>query len=98
MIMLAKARIINYNRNCSFIVLATIIMIVNYDRHLYIVQVTGDTIARVAYSKKYKIHLTQLDETEVGLSNKGSCLAPALGVTKFIIVKDVSLVTLCCVT
>ncbi len=59
---------------------------------------TGDAIARVACSKKYKIHLTQLDETEVGLLNNGSCLAPALGMTKFIIVKDVSLVTLCCVT
>ncbi len=39
--MLAKARIINYNHNCSFIVLAIVIMIVNYDRHLFIVQATG---------------------------------------------------------
>ncbi len=38
---LAKARIINYNRNCSFIVLATVITTVNYDRHLFIVQATG---------------------------------------------------------
>jgi hypothetical protein len=38
--MLAKARIINYNRNCSFIVLATVIIIVNYDCHLFIVQAT----------------------------------------------------------
>ncbi len=38
--MLAKARIINYDRNCSFIVLATVITIVNYDRHLFIVQAT----------------------------------------------------------
>jgi hypothetical protein len=37
---LAKARIVNYNRNCSFIVLATVITIVNYDRHLFIVQAT----------------------------------------------------------
>jgi hypothetical protein len=37
---LAKARIINYDRNCSFIVLATVITIVNYDHHLFIVQVT----------------------------------------------------------
>ncbi len=37
---LAKARIVNYDRNCSFIVLATVIMIVNYDRHLFIVQAT----------------------------------------------------------
>jgi hypothetical protein len=39
--MLAKARIVNYNHNCSFIVLATVITIVNYDRHLFIVQATG---------------------------------------------------------
>jgi hypothetical protein len=28
--------------------------------------------------------------------NRSSCLAPALGVTKFIIVKAIILVTLCC--
>jgi hypothetical protein len=39
--MLAKARIVNYDRNCSFIVLTTVITIVNYDRHLFIVQATG---------------------------------------------------------
>ncbi len=38
---LAKARIINYDRNCSFIVLATVITIVNYDHHLLTVQATG---------------------------------------------------------
>ncbi len=38
---LAKARTVNYDRNCSFIVLATVITIVNYDRHLFIVQATG---------------------------------------------------------
>ncbi len=37
---LAKARIINYNRNSSFIVLATVITIVNYDRKTFIVQAT----------------------------------------------------------
>ncbi len=35
---LAKARIVNYDCNCSFIVLVTVITIVNYDRHLFIVQ------------------------------------------------------------
>jgi hypothetical protein len=44
---LAKARIVNYDRNCSFIVQATVITIVNYDRHLFIVQATG------AYPVKY---------------------------------------------
>ncbi len=38
--MLAEARIVNYNRNCSFIVLAAVITIVNYDCHLFIVQAT----------------------------------------------------------
>ncbi len=37
---LAKAKIVNYDHNCSFIVLATVIMIVNYDHHLFIVQAT----------------------------------------------------------
>ncbi len=40
---LAKARIVNYDRNCSFIALATVITIVNYNRHLFIVQATGDS-------------------------------------------------------
>jgi hypothetical protein len=39
---LAKARMVNYDRNCSLIVLATVIMIVNYDHHLFIVQATGN--------------------------------------------------------
>ncbi len=39
---LAKARIVNYNHICSFIVLATVITIINYDRHLFIVQATDD--------------------------------------------------------
>ncbi len=34
-------------------------------------------------------------KSETGLLNKSSCLAPALGVTKFIIIKDMSLVSLC---
>ncbi len=42
--MQAKARIVNCNRNCSFIVLATVIAIVNYDRHLFIVQATGGSM------------------------------------------------------
>jgi hypothetical protein len=35
---------------------------------------------------------------EAGLLNKGSCLAPALGVTKFVIVTDMIWVTLCYAT
>ncbi len=41
---LAKARIINYDHKCSFIVLTTVITIVNYDCHLFIVQATGGSI------------------------------------------------------
>ncbi len=33
---------------------------------------------------------------EAGLWNKSLCFAPTLGVTKFIIVKDIISVTLCC--
>jgi hypothetical protein len=33
--------IVNYNRNCSFIVLATVITIVSYNRKTFIVQATG---------------------------------------------------------
>ncbi len=40
----------------------------------------------------------QYKESEAGLLNKSSCLAPALGVTKFIIVINMILVTLCCAT
>jgi hypothetical protein len=35
---------------------------------------------------------------EAGLLNKSSCLAPALGVTKIMIVADFILVTLCSAT
>jgi hypothetical protein len=36
--------------------------------------------------------------SEAGLFNKSSCLAPALGVTKLIIVKYMLLITLFCAT
>ncbi len=36
--------------------------------------------------------------SEVGLLNKSSGLARALGVTKFINMRDMNLVTLCCAT
>jgi hypothetical protein len=39
--MLAKARIVNYDHNCSFIVLPTVITIVNYNHHLFIVLAPG---------------------------------------------------------
>ena len=44
MTMLAKARIVNYDLNCSFMVLATVIMIKNYDCHLFIVEATEATV------------------------------------------------------
>jgi hypothetical protein len=157
--------ILNYNRNCSFIVLATVIMIVNYDCNTFIVQATGIKSDRwclcqiieivhhkfrnhwqpTHYQVNYvgsKCHLRwvcwtcfwlkQWDQIycndcykfsdqmhlldvifiliiflyviklkkkpEAGSLNKRSCLAPSLGVTKFIIVADIILVTLCCST
>jgi hypothetical protein len=42
--------------------------------------------------------MTSLAQPKAGSLNKSSCLAPALGVTKFIIVTDMILVTLCCAT
>ena len=36
--------------------------------------------------------------SEAGLLNKGLCLARALGVTKFVDVRDMILVMLCCAT
>ncbi len=39
-----------------------------------------------------------VQHTEAGLLNKGSCLAHTLGMTKFIDVRDIILVTLCCAT
>jgi hypothetical protein len=38
---LDKAKIVNYDCNCRFIVQATINMIVNYDRKTFIIQATG---------------------------------------------------------
>ncbi len=37
----------NYDRNFSFMVLDTVITIVNYDRHMFIVQATCDAVAGV---------------------------------------------------
>jgi hypothetical protein len=39
--------IVNYNCNCSFIVLATVIMIVNYNCKTFIVQATGDLLGQL---------------------------------------------------
>jgi hypothetical protein len=43
-------------------------------------------------------HELFVQQTEAGSLNKSSLLTPALGVTKFIIVTGMILVTLCCVT
>ena len=56
---LPKARIINYDCNCSFIVLATVITIVNYDRKTFIVQATGQTVKKIQVS----LRLGQLNFT-----------------------------------
>ncbi len=39
--------IVNYDCNCSFIVLATVITIVNYNRKTFIVQATGDLLGQL---------------------------------------------------
>ncbi len=39
--------IVNYNCNCSFIVLATVITIINYDHKTFIVQATGDLLGQL---------------------------------------------------
>jgi hypothetical protein len=41
---LAKAMIVNYDRNHNFIVLATVITIVNYDRKTFIVLATDHKV------------------------------------------------------
>jgi hypothetical protein len=38
----------------------------------------------------------EVKQTEVGLLNKNSCLAPALGIEKIHNCKDMIVVTLCC--
>ncbi len=43
-------------------------------------------------------HDLLFNKPEAGLLNKSSSLDPALGVTKFIIVRDMVLVTHCCDT
>jgi hypothetical protein len=39
---------VTYDRNCNFIVLATVITIVNYDRKTFIVQATGELVPSLA--------------------------------------------------
>ncbi len=43
------ARVVNYNRNFSFIVLATVITVVNYDRKTFIVQATGQAATKLPW-------------------------------------------------
>ncbi len=50
------------------------------------------------YGMSNFVQQTGLMGPETGSLNRSSCLAPALGVTKLIIVTDMILVTLCCET
>ncbi len=52
---LAKGRIVNYDCNCSFIVLVTVITIINYDRHLFIVQATDYINCDIFYCRRKKL-------------------------------------------
>jgi hypothetical protein len=65
---LAKARIINYDHYCSFIVLATVITIVNYDCHLFIVQATGVFVLTIKKTLAYyKIFQLSVNYESIGL-------------------------------
>ena len=57
---LAKARVINYNCNSSFIVLVTVITIVNYDCKTFKVQATGQR-----WSPQVDISLVRLNRMSV---------------------------------
>ena len=54
---LVKAGIINYDCNCSFIVLDTVITIVNYDRHMFIVQATEGFTININISSQDKSNI-----------------------------------------
>ncbi len=53
---------------------------------------------RVMYTHPLLEITRREDEEEAGLLDKGSCLARALGVTKFIRRRYIILATLCCAT
>ncbi len=57
------ARVVNYDRNFSFIVLATVITIVNYDRKTFIVQVVRDDYLMIGPSF---LHFSISDGTQSG--------------------------------
>jgi hypothetical protein len=48
---LAKARVITYNCNSSFIILSTVIMIVNYDCKTFIVQAIVHILHKLDHRK-----------------------------------------------
>jgi hypothetical protein len=81
---------------CSFLVLTTsfrrgqIYKRLRYD--------FGHTVVLLKYD--LDVQQTQLWDqlVKASLLNKGSCLTPALGMTKFIIVENIIWVTLCCAT
>ncbi len=52
---LAKARVINYDRNSSFIILGTVITIVNYDRKTFIIQATDSAIFFLGNQPIYRV-------------------------------------------
>jgi hypothetical protein len=63
---LAKARIINYDGNCSFIVLATVITIVNYDSHLF--YSTGHSLHGDSFCRAFSIQGKSLNQCLISLS------------------------------
>ncbi len=58
----------------------------------------NDLLHSIPWQCMFALSMRTLQSAEAGLLNKSSCLAPTLGVTKFIFVKEMILVTLCCAT
>jgi hypothetical protein len=55
-----------------------------------------ETLAMAKFKTTYRLSPTW--PPEVGLLNKSSCLAADLGVTKFVAIIKLNIVTLCCAT
>jgi len=61
-------------------------------------QIITATIMTLVTPKARAQHEVLFNKPATGLLNKGSCLARALGVTYFMQVRNMTLVTLCCAT
>ncbi len=62
---LAKAKVVTYDCNSSFIVLAIVITIVNYDRKTFIVQATGKKFFNNGSRKDWKPYVTITEKSNI---------------------------------